>query len=148
VGNVTTYYKLKTAGSGEVLNRGNHEIFINPDHLLLKSNLNYTNMFLDDELLKACKEFGIAADKDSLQELNEKLCTICENYYKPQITVGMSKKEVKVILDRTFNAWDSFVRMLIKEGDFNAILGELFHSYSFKRQFLSNEALRKLYDNL
>jgi hypothetical protein len=62
---------------------------------------------------------------------------------------GISRKELKVILDRTFALWDSFVQMLLKADKANMnILGELFKEYSFKKQFLSIDELANFYNSL
>jgi len=104
-------------------------------------------MFLDEELLEICRKADASTSK-GICDLNDKLCGKCEDYYKSKITSGMRKKDVKVILDRTFNLWDSFVRMALKEGGEMAIIGELFQDFSFKDQFLSNPKMKEIYENL
>ena len=104
-------------------------------------------MFLDDELLKMCR----AADcsiADNIQQLNVDLCRKCEDYYKSKITHNMLKKDVKAVLDRTFNLWDSFTRRAIKESGRMALLGEFFSKYSFKQQLLSNDEMARIYSSL
>lgn len=106
-------------------------------------------MFLDDELLKICEAIEISANQD-IQELNKILYRKCEDYYKSKINpMQMSPKDVKVILDRTFNLFDSFVRMALKsEKSHVKILGKLFKEFTFKKQFLSNEKMNKIYNKL
>ena len=104
-------------------------------------------MFLDDELLQICRD-TICDTPESIQQLNEDLCKKCEKYYKERISKDMNAKNVKVILDKTFNLWDSFTRMAIKEGGKMAILGELFSKYTFKKQLLLNEKLADVYNKL
>lgn len=104
-------------------------------------------MFLDDELLEICRKAEINTGQD-IDELYGILCTTCEKYYKKQLHNDMPTKQVKVILDRTFNLWDSFVRMAIKEGDKMQVLGEAFQRYTFKKAFLSNEKLAGIYNSL
>ena len=105
-------------------------------------------MFLDDELLKICEKTQLS-NPDDIQELNQILCKKCEDYYKSKITQTMTNKEVKVILDRTFILFDSFVRMALKsEKDSIKILGELFKKHTFKHQFLSNEKINTIYNKL
>lgn len=105
-------------------------------------------MFLDDELLEMVKSSD-AKTKEDIQQLNVDVCDKCQEYYKQRITSGMPKREVKVIFDKTFKLFDSFVRQL-KNSD-NRILqiyGEMFEKVTFKQQFMNNEHLRKLYEEL
>jgi len=104
-------------------------------------------MFLDDELLEMCR-VADCSTPDNIQQLNIDLCKKCEDYYKSKIKPGMTNKEVKIILDKTFNLWDSFTRMAIKEDGALALLGVLFKKYSFKEQFLSNDEVARIYKNL
>ena len=104
-------------------------------------------MFLDDELLEMCRAKDCSIP-ENIQQLNADLCNRCQDYYKAKILPNMQKKEVKVILDRTFNLWDSFTRMAIKEGGRMAILGELFSEYTFKKQLLSNDEMARIYGSL
>ena len=105
-------------------------------------------MFLDDELLEICKHAGVINPQD-VQELNKTLCGKCEDYYKSKITPISTNKEVKVILDRTFNLFDSFVRMALKSDIYHVkIFGELFKDFNFKKQFLSNEKMKEIYNKL
>lgn len=105
-------------------------------------------MFLDDELLEMVKSSDAKTAED-IQQLNVDVCDKCQEYYKQRITPGMPKREVKVIFDKTFKLFDSFVRQL-KNSD-NRILqiyGEMFEKVTFKQQFMNNEHLRKLYEEL
>jgi len=105
-------------------------------------------MFLDDELLEMVKSSDAKTAED-IQQLNVDVCDKCQEYYKQRITHGMPKREVKVIFDKTFKLFDSFVRQL-KNSD-NRILqiyGEMFEKVTFKQQFMNNEHLRKLYEEL
>ena len=106
-------------------------------------------MFLDDELLGICEKAQLS-NPDNIQELNKTLCEKCEDYYKSKINpMQMSPKDVKVILDRTFILFDSFVRMALKsENDRIKILGKLFEQFTFKQQFLSNEKMKGIYTKL
>jgi len=96
-------------------------------------------MFLDDKLLKHTLEND---SKDIFVLLNE-LYKICEDHYKPQIYPKMKYEDVKLILDRTFNSWNSFVFQLKKQG-YNYMV-DMFNKYSFKEAFLSNEKLKEIY---
>lgn len=104
-------------------------------------------MFLDDELLEMCKNADCSTI-ENIQQLNVDLCVKCETYYKSKIHPNSSKKEIKVILNKTFNLWDSFTRMAIKEGGGIKLLGKLFQSHTFKKQLLSNNEIAKIYNNL
>jgi len=104
-------------------------------------------MFLDDELLEMCS-VADCSEADNIQQLNVDLCRKCEAYYKSKIVPNMPKKDVKVVLDKTFNLWDSFTRMAIKEGGRMALLGEMFSKYTFKQQFLSHDEMARIYGSL
>jgi hypothetical protein len=108
-------------------------------------------MFLDDELLKLTKEANINTPED-IQVLNTKLCHKCEDFYKKKLISdinGQTKTQMLVILNKTFNFWDSFVRMLKTDGDKELnILAILFERYSFKYQFLKNKEMLKVYKEL
>jgi hypothetical protein len=104
-------------------------------------------MFLDDELLEMCRAAD-CSEPDNIQQLNVDLCDKCKNYYKAKILPNMPKKDVKAILDKTFNLWDSFTRMAIKEGGRMALLGEMFSKYTFKKQLLSNDEIARIYGSL
>lgn len=104
-------------------------------------------MFLDNELLEMCR-VADCSEADNIQQLNVDLCKKCEDYYKPKIVPNMLKKDVKAVLDGTFNLWDSFTRMAIKEGGRMALLGELFSKYTFKQQLLSNDEMARIYGSL
>lgn len=102
-------------------------------------------MFLDEELLEMCRANSIP---DNIQQLNVELCEKCEQYFKSKISPNMLKKDVKSVMDRTFNLWDSFTRMAIKEGENMKLLGELFQQYTFKKQLLSNDEMARIYGSL
>lgn len=104
-------------------------------------------MFLDDELLEMCKNTD-CIEAEEIQQLNVDLCKKCEQYFKSRIYPNMAKKELKAIMDRTFNLWDSFTRMAVKEGGKMKILGEMFQTHSFKKQFLSNDKIAQIYNSL
>jgi len=105
-------------------------------------------MFLDEKLLQVCIDYSGTTSED-IQELNKRLCRLCEYYYKSKITEMSTEREVKVALDRTFNMWDSFVRMALKSNDkVLIIMGELFEKYTFKMQFLKDEKLASVYNSL
>ena len=105
-------------------------------------------MFLDDELLKMCQDSN-PDTPEKLQQLNVDICSRCEDYYKSKLNKNSSPEQVKNVLDRTFNLFDSFVRMALKSEDYKVkILGELFEKNSFKKQFLSNLEMYIIYNNL
>lgn len=104
-------------------------------------------MFLDDELLEMCKVAELETPQN-IKELNNALCVKCEEYFKNRLTEKMTNKEVKTILDRTFNLWDSFVRSLVKGDYAMKILAEFFGEHSFKNQLLANENVARVYNSL
>jgi len=101
--------------------------------------------FLDDQLYNHVMSKNLRDSKDFQDMLNE-LYRICENYWKPKVDIGStSKREVKVLIDRTFNGWDLFVKKLIKE---KWVLADVIVKYSYKEIFMDNAELKKSYDNL
>jgi len=104
-------------------------------------------MFLDEKLLEMCRAKDCSIP-DNIQQLNVELCKECEQYFKSKILPNMIKKDVKAVMDRTFNLWDSFTRMAIKEGENMKLLGELFQQYTFKKQLLSNDEMARIYGSL
>lgn len=105
-------------------------------------------MFLDDELLQMCIECE-ANTPEKIQQLNRDLCKKCMEYYKSKLDLEMTKKEAKIILDKTFNLFNSFVRMAKKSDNYKVQeLGKMFEKFTFKKQFLADEKIDKLYKNL
>ena len=105
-------------------------------------------MFLDDKLLQICKEATLE-NTEQIQELNIRVIRACEDYYKPQIKPNLINKDVKVILDKTFNLFDSFVRIALQSEDEKLkIIGKLFKQHTFKSQFMSNKEMANLYNRL
>jgi arginyl-tRNA synthetase len=105
-------------------------------------------MFLDDELFLMCESAKINSGED-IQKLYANLGDKCQAYYQKQITLETTAKEAKVILDRTFNIWESFVRMLSKSDKKTLqILGVLFKKYSFKKEFMNTPELAEVYSKL
>ena len=105
-------------------------------------------MFLDDELLEICKNWDCSTP-EQIQALNDKICKTCEAYYKSKLTATTLDKQLKIVLDRTFNLFDSFVRQAEKSEDAKIIrLSDMFKEYTFKRQFLSNKKMNEIYNKL
>jgi NMD protein affecting ribosome stability and mRNA decay len=105
-------------------------------------------MFLDEELLEMCVKADCSTP-EIIQQLNIDICRKCESYYKSKMYPAITPKELKTILDRTFNLFDLFVKNASKSTDKKLqILGELFKEFSFKQQFLQNEKTLKAYNNL
>lgn len=105
-------------------------------------------MFLDEELLQMCKNTEINTP-EAIQRLNVDLCKKCEDYYKSKLNENMHPSHIKTILDRVFNLWDSFVKMAKKDEDeIIIILGDMFEKHSFKKQFLQNEEMKRIYNKL
>jgi len=105
-------------------------------------------MFLDEQLLQTCRDYSGTKPED-IQGLNVELCRKCEAYYKPMLKRGQNARETKVILDRLFNLWDSFIRMALKDDNGAVVMmGVFFEMHSFKSQFLNNEEIKKIYNSL
>lgn len=102
------------------------------------------NRFLDDILYDYTINRQISQPNDLKDLLNE-LYRICENKWKPFASVGMSRSELKIILDRTFNSWDLFVSRLKKKKWF---LVDQISEYSYKKIFMANDGLKQSYDSL
>jgi hypothetical protein len=62
------------------------------------------------------------------------------------MTKEMSYKDVSLLLDRTFNLWDSFCKTLIKGDTIMKMLGEILLEHSFKMQLLSNDEVASVYN--
>ena len=105
-------------------------------------------MFLDEQLLQTCIDYN-GTSPGEVNNLNKTLCGQCESYYKSKIKSDTTDREVKAILDRTFNLWDSFIRMALKHDDaVVVILGELFQKHTFKYQLLNDEQIKNYYIKL
>lgn len=105
-------------------------------------------MFLDDQLVEIVKNTEIKETAD-INKLNKILLNKCQNYYVENIKIGMLKKDAKKIIDKTFNLFDSFVRILKKSNDLNLnYLGEVFEKYSFKNHYMADEKLKEFYESL
>lgn len=108
-------------------------------------------MFLDDILYNTCEQSDIL--KTDIQLLNNTLCKICEDYYKEGLKKlsdeNTTSKNIKVILDRTFNLWDLFVLKAQKSNlSKMQALANLFSKHTFKSQFLLNSEMKSLYETL
>jgi len=100
--------------------------------------------FLDDLLFNHTVNFKIESPTD-FQILIGELYGIVEAKFKPQLYAGQPNKEVKSIVDRTFNSWDLFTTRLEKQEYF---LTDMVKKYSYKQQFLNDEKLKSIYDSL
>ena len=105
-------------------------------------------MFLDDELLQMCEQYELNTP-GKVQQLNRDVCNMCEAYYKSKLNKRMTNEDVKIVMSRTFNLFDSFVRMAKKSDSKKLqILGDMFERHSFKKQFLNNNEVAQIYINL
>ncbi len=105
-------------------------------------------MFLDEELFEMCKTADVRHE-DYVVTLTQALYRKCEEYYKSKLNPLDTKQVFKATLDKVFNLWDSFVKMLAKSGNVHlVILSELYTEWSFKKQFMDNEEVRKVYESL
>ncbi len=106
-------------------------------------------MFLDDELLKMVVDYKGYEPRD-VQKLYSEIMGKCQDYYKARINpLKITARELKVVLNKTFNLYDSFVRMALKNSDKKVqILGKLFNEYTFKKEFMKDEELSGIYKSL
>lgn len=105
-------------------------------------------MFLDQELLKICSE-SMPDTPEKVQQLNRDICKKCEEYWKGNTNDSTPAKQVKVVLDRTFNLFDSFVRMAKKSQDWKLrIIGDLYEENTYKKQLLANKEIADIYKKL
>lgn len=101
-------------------------------------------MFLDDQLYEHTINKAIATP-DDFKDLTNELYKLCEDRYKPQLHEGITKRDVKVILDRVFTSWELFSKRLHKE---NYFLADFIDKYSYKNRYMSNPGLKEIYDKL
>ena len=105
-------------------------------------------MFLDDELLQMCEQ-SEADTPEKLQQLNRDIFVKCHDYFINTSHSSMTAKEIKAVINTTFNIFDSFVRMAKKSDSKKVrILGKMFEKHTFKKQFLRNNKVAKIYFNL
>lgn len=105
-------------------------------------------MFLDDEVLEMCKNAKLDTPED-IQNFYSEVCTKFDDFRIKNMNPFMSKKELKSSINKTFNLWDSMVRMCLKSADRKVIiLGEMFQKYSYKNDFLKNTEMKRIYDSL
>ena len=104
-------------------------------------------MFLDEKLYNRVKEQKINSAEDAKQMLND-LYRICEDHYKPLLPIPGTPegtfKNVRILLNKTFTSWDLCVKRLEKENyPFVYLLKD---NTSYKELYLSNSALKAIYD--
>ena len=92
-------------------------------------------------------------DNPNIGELYQQVIRACDDERLDKLralegTVNPTKKEVKVIFDRIFNQYNSFLRMLEKEGGEYSILSLMFRKFDYKRALFDNADLKRIYDEL
>jgi arginyl-tRNA synthetase len=104
-----------------------------------------------DTLKQMCKDCD-ADTEDKIQQLNQDLKTRCTNYYRAklkELPITTPSKEIKTVIDRTFNLWDSFIKKALSSEDSKLLmLGILFQKYSYKDDFMSNKLASETYNKL
>ena len=101
-------------------------------------------MFLDEKLYQHTMKYVIAEPNDFRALINE-LYKLSEDNWKPQCYEGMSKKEIKTIIDRVFRSWELFIAKLKKEKWF---LVDMLEKYSYRVTFMQDEELKEIYEKL
>jgi len=99
-------------------------------------------MFLDDKLYNYTVNRKLNGATDFRLMINE-LYKISEDHYKSNLHTGMSYKQGKIMMDRTFNSWDLFIGRLDKEDYF---LIDFIKEASFKKVFMENKKLKEIYE--
>ena len=102
------------------------------------------NTFLDDKLYNYTVHTSINSISDFHNMLN-KLYEMCDIHWKSQVNKNMTSKIVKNCITRTFNSWDLFIQKLEK---INCDLANLLNEYSYKKAFMLETELKRIYDNL
>ena len=60
-----------------------------------------------------------------------------------------SSKDIKAVIDKTFNLYDSYIRQCKDSKVYQAnVVGTTFEKYSFKQSFLKSPELNKFYKEL
>lgn len=105
-------------------------------------------MFLDDEVLLMCKKAEINTP-EQVQKLYADVCEKFDNYRRNNMNALMSSREIKIVINKTFNLWDSTVRMCLKDSDSKLnIIGGMLEKYSYKKTFLKDSEMKRIYDSL
>jgi len=105
-------------------------------------------MFLDDEMFEYCENMNITTF-ENLQKDYALICIKFDDYRKNAITNKMNRKEMKAVVNRTFNLWDSLVnRLLISRVSKLKSIGGLLQRNSYKDSFLKDKKMKAIYDSL
>jgi hypothetical protein len=105
-------------------------------------------MFLDNEVLEICKKAKLDTPED-VQGFYAEVCNKFDDYRRNNMNAFMTGKEIKSVINKTFNLWNSTVRMCLKSGDHKLIIiGEMLQKYSFKDVFLKDKEMKRIYDIL
>lgn len=106
-------------------------------------------MFLDDQLLKICKEADLT-QTENIKDLYINVMFTCDSYIKERVNEKSTEKELKTIIDKAFNLFDSFSKSLAKSNDsiFIILSTTLFKEGTFKAVYLENEQIKRIYYSL
>ena len=99
-------------------------------------------MFLDDQLYIWTKSKVLEHPED-FQSLVNELYRICEDWFKPKLNTNMTYKEGKILMDKVFWFWNSFIKKLEKDKWF---LIDILKNYPYEKEFMSNPNLKEIYD--
>ena len=92
-------------------------------------------MFLSEKLYQTVISSKIEKQEDAIEILNN-LYDLCSEELQDKIKPGIPKHESKTHIDRVFNSWDAFMKMLKKENHF---MYDFINKYSFKDQWMTGK---------
>jgi hypothetical protein len=113
-------------------------------------------MILSERLLDMCLKFNYdslqVSDKEfskQVNQLNRDICKECEANYKSELIRKFCLQNPQTIIDETFNQFDLFVIKAIESDDYRLnAMGRLFQKHTYRKQFMSNPELERLYNKL
>lgn len=110
-------------------------------------------MFLDDKLYNHLEArsneapYSGAITPEDISTLYNELLDISDDYIKGKVRIGMPYSEFSVIVDRTGNLWDSFVKKSLKSEDILVRgIGKLCKEHPFKDVYLQSKEILEIYE--
>ena len=106
-------------------------------------------LMLHKELYEMCEDALTQEKPFDIVKLNLEIKRKCEHHYQDQIKPYITSKELKIILDRTFNLFDCFVINLKKSTDDGMqAIGEVFEKYTYRKDFMKHKQTAEIYNDL